>query len=61
MPAQKVLFLKLTNCWLQNQELSVSDVNIIETKTVKLLEIEIDNKLSFEQHINNLCKSAAKF
>ena len=27
---------------------------------VKLLGVEIDNKLNFEQHINRICKSAAK-
>ena len=29
------------------------------TSQVKLLGVEIDNKLNFEQHINHLCKSAA--
>ena len=29
------------------------------TSQVKLLGVEIDNKLNFEQHINRICKSAA--
>ena len=39
------------------QKISVAGVNITATETVKLLGIEIDNKLSFEHHIRKLCKS----
>ena len=27
--------------------------------SVKLLDIEIDNKLNFEKHISNICKKAS--
>ena len=39
------------------QKISVAGVNITATETVKLLGIEIDNKLNFEHHIRKLCKS----
>ena len=35
--------------------LNINDLTINSENSVKLLYIEIDNKLSFEQHISTLC------
>ena len=40
--------------------LNINDLTINSENRVKLLGIEIDNKLSFEQHISNLCNKASK-
>ena len=35
--------------------------NIIKTEWIlKLLDVEIDDKLSFNQHVSSICKNAAK-
>ena len=34
----------------------IDNENIIEAKNVKLLGINIDSKLSFNEHMNTLCK-----
>ena len=39
--------------------LNINDQTINSENSVKLLGIEIDNKLSFEQHISTLCKKAS--
>ena len=39
--------------------LNINDLAINSEKSVKLLGIEIDNKLSFEQHISTLCNKAS--
>jgi len=39
---------------------SINDVTIVPTKCVKLLGIYIDNKLSFNDHVNYLCKKAGR-
>lgn len=39
--------------------LFINDQTINSENSVKLLGIEIDNKLSFEKHISNLCKKAS--
>ena len=36
-------------------KINIGDLIINSTKSEKLLGITIDNKLSFEQHVNNLC------
>ena len=38
--------------------LNINDLTINSENSVKLLGIEIDNKLSFEQHISTLCNKA---
>ena len=39
--------------------LNINDLTIDSENSVKLLGIEIDNKLSFEQHISTLCNEAS--
>ena len=39
--------------------LNINDLLINSENSVKLLGIEIDNKLSFEQHISTLCNKAS--
>ena len=39
--------------------LNINDLTINSENSVKLLGIEIDNKLSFEQHISTLCNKAS--
>ena len=39
--------------------LNINDLTINSENSVKLLGIEIDNKLSFEQHIYTLCIKAS--
>ena len=39
--------------------LNISDVTINSENSVKLLGIEIDNRLSFEKHIFTLCNKAS--
>ena len=41
---------------------SVSNINCVELtmeSSVKLLDIETDNKLNFEKHISNICKNVS--
>ena len=38
----------------------IGDVTIVPTKCVKLLGIYIDENLSFDEHVNHLCKKAGK-
>ena len=42
-----------------NEIFKIGSKEIKVTSQVKLLGVEIDNKLNFEQHINRICKSAA--
>ena len=39
--------------------LNINDLTINSENSVKLIGIEIDNKLSFEQHISTLCNKAS--
>ena len=39
--------------------LNINDLTINSENSGKLLRIEIDNKLSFEQHISSLCNKAS--
>ena len=41
------------------QNISFQGHNIKSEETVKLLGVTLDNKLSFDGHISNLCKKAA--
>ena len=41
-------------------EINIGDLIINSTKSEKLLGITIDNKLSFEQHVNNLCNKTSQ-
>ena len=43
-----------------NEVFKIGSKEIKVASQVKLLGVEIDNKLNFEQHINRICKSAAK-
>ena len=42
-----------------NEIFKLSSKEIKVTSQVKLLGVETDSKLNFEQHINRICKSAA--
>ena len=39
--------------------LNINGIELIMESTVKLLGIEIDNKLNFEKNISNICKKAS--
>ena len=39
--------------------LNINGVELTMKSSVKLLSIEIDNKLNFEKHISNICKKAS--
>ena len=39
--------------------LNIYGVELTMKSSVKLLSIEIDNKLNFEKHISNICKKAS--
>ena len=39
--------------------LNINDLTINSENSIKLLGIEIDNKLSFEQHVSTLCNKAS--
>jgi len=43
----------------ENISIIINDINIQCQKSAKLLGIIIDNKLSFQEHINELCKKAS--
>ena len=43
----------------ENHTLKVNNIEIESKNSVKLLGIEIDNKLLFDKHITSLCKKAA--
>ena len=40
-------------------KLKINSIEILETNHVTLLGIRIDNKLTFNEHINNLCRTAS--
>ena len=42
-----------------NQIINIDQKEIKAVSKVKLLRIEIDDKLNFNHHINNICKSAS--
>ena len=44
---------------LSKSILNINDVELTMESSVKLLDIEIDNKLNFEKHISNICKKAS--
>ena len=44
----------------KNLILKISDTEIICEEVVKLLGVDIDYKLNFDQHINDLCRKAGQ-
>ena len=44
---------------LSKSVLNINGVELTMEPSVKLLGIEIDNKLNFEKHISNICKKAS--
>ena len=44
---------------LRKSVLNINSVKLTMGSSVKLLVIEIDNKLNFEKHISNICKKAS--
>ena len=45
-----------SECMISN----IEKTQVIETRRVKLLGIEIDSELSFVQHMNSMCKRASQ-
>ena len=43
-----------------NNSIIIDDEEITGRKTVKLLGITINNKLSFNEHVTNICKKLTK-
>ena len=44
---------------LRKSVVKINDVELTMESSVKVLGIEIDNKLNFEKHIPNICKKAS--
>ena len=44
---------------LSKSVLNINGMELTKESSVKLLGIEIDNKLNFEKHISNICKKAS--
>ena len=44
---------------LSKSVLSINGVELTMESSVKLLGVEIDNKLNFEKHISNICRKAS--
>ena len=55
---QAIIF-KENSTMKDSYPLDINDQKINSENCVKLLGIEIDNKLCFEQHISTLCKKAS--
>ena len=53
---QAVIFDK----WKENHTDQITNIDQKNIKAVKVLGIEIDDKLNFSHHINNVCKSVSK-
>ena len=53
----KFQFMILGRKQCNKVKLKFNSVVISESDTVKLLGITIDNKLTFNEHINNLCRN----
>ena len=45
---------------ITNLTMSVQGNEIESTEKLNLLEVTIDSKLNFNQHINNVCKKASQ-
>ena len=48
-----------SNKGLNKSVLNINGVELTMESSVKLLAIEIDNKLNFKKHISNICKKAS--
>ena len=44
----------------QNIRRNINSISIPAKRLAKLLEVEIDNKLKFDKHVQNLCQKANK-
>ena len=55
----QVIIIKKNSKMKDSCPLNINDQKINSENCVKLLGIEIDNKLCFEQHIPTLCKKAS--
>ena len=55
----QVILLNKSKSTHVKETMSNENEKIESLSTVKLLAIEIDNKLNFTNHINTICKSAA--
>ena len=54
-----MLVSKRQNIIPEDLTICISDVDIKPKNSVKPLEITLDNKLNFENHINSICKSGS--
>ena len=55
----KAIIFDKRNTDFSKTRLAVNGENLEIVTSVKLLGIQIDNQLNFNEHINNICKSAA--
>ena len=55
---QAIIIDKKKKCHT-NETLKIGDKIIKASSSVKLLDVQIDNQLSFNLHISNICRSAA--
>ena len=55
----KAIIFDKRNTDFSKTKLAVNGQNLEIVTSVKLLGIQIDNQLNFNEHINNICKSAA--
>ena len=44
---------------LSKSELNINGIELTMESSIKLLGIEVDNKLNFEKHISNICQKAS--
>ena len=55
---QAIIIDKKKKCHT-NETLKIEDKVIKPSSSVKLLDVQIDDQLSFNLHVNNICRSAA--
>ena len=55
---QKFQFMILGKSTTQTIILNVNNIKIRESQNVELLDLTIDNRLTFKDHINMLCRRA---
>ena len=54
----QVMFLGVAN--MDEINFSVGDIILVATNSVKLLGVEIDNKLTFKTHVQKMCKTVSQ-
>jgi hypothetical protein len=57
----QMMYMTPMNCPLEAPEIiTINDVSVHSQAHVKLLGITIDDKLTFDRHIDNLCRKASR-